>query len=86
MSDFEDFVTGCELDCVNARIAPEPIEAPEPQPNRYTYAQHKARVAAWQHLVYRGGVVVSFPLLCEALDAADESMRRSHRTALESVR
>ena len=32
MSDFEDFVAMAESDCINAHIAPEPIEAPEPRP------------------------------------------------------
>lgn len=73
-----EFLNQCATESVNAHVAPEP----EPVP-RYTMAQHKARVAVWQHLVYRGHVVVSFSLLCEAMDEAEA---RAHKSALGSVR
>ena len=69
-----------------AHVRPEPIEAPEPQPRRiYTLADHQARVAGWQHLVYRYHVVIAFAALCEAIDVVDAS-RAQARTAAGEIR
>lgn len=70
----------------HSHVKAEPIEAPQERP-RYTYAQHKARVKAWQTIAYSGEAhVLSFGTLNAAIDAYEESLRQQHRSAAEQIR
>ena len=69
-----------------SHVKPEPQEAPEPQPRRiYTLADHRSRVAGWQHLAHHHNCVIGFGQWCEAIDVVD-AVRAQARTAAGGIR
>ena len=57
---FDDFLTGCATDCVNARgaepqgchVRPEPVEAG--RSHRWDLRDHRAAIRAWQRVAAPG--------------------------------
>jgi hypothetical protein len=57
VGDFEDFVTGCATDCVEARevgchVRPEPVEVGVS--HRWDLRDHRAAIRAWQRVAVPG--------------------------------
>jgi hypothetical protein len=63
---FNDFINAAASDCVNARIRPEPIEAPEVA-RRWDLRDHRAAVRAWQRVAGPGKPPISFETVTLAI-------------------
>ena len=84
---FDDFLTGCATDCVNARgaepqgchVRPEPVEAG--RSHRWDLRDHRAAIRAWQRVAVPGQrisfdtTVLIIQTYLDSLDAALKSVR-----------
>ena len=83
MGDFEDFVTGCATDCVEARevgchVRPEPVEALPRR--RWGLIEHYATIKAWQRLGERRVSFEDVRLAVETyLNSVDEYQAKAQK-------
>jgi len=77
------FINTCASDCVNAHVAPEPIEAPEPRPveRQRDLVRQRALAWGWRVMTADGEALSSLASFKVGVSAYEEYLKCHDRRA-----